>query len=161
MAGWCISHLTNFLWLRNEIGFILDVSLFVFFFLFCSISHVEMNVILHFIYGGTLDFPDKVDVGYMSTFIIVSLCLFCVFSVKSQKENSSCTINKTKMSSIMIITPKHTCRNSKNKAVEVILFIWQLLEKVGQIFLEYYIRTVKNRRMFYTKTIPSLPVPSF
>ncbi|NXL55918.1 BTBD8 protein, partial [Chordeiles acutipennis] len=30
-----------------------------------GISHVEMNVILHFIYGGILDFPDKVDVGYI------------------------------------------------------------------------------------------------
>ncbi|XP_050756630.1 BTB/POZ domain-containing protein 8 [Gymnogyps californianus] len=30
-----------------------------------GISHVEMNVILHFIYGGILDFPDKVDVGRM------------------------------------------------------------------------------------------------
>ncbi|KFZ53473.1 BTB/POZ domain-containing protein 8, partial [Podiceps cristatus] len=28
-----------------------------------GISHVEMNVILHFIYGGILDFPDKADVG--------------------------------------------------------------------------------------------------
>ncbi|NXN63624.1 BTBD8 protein, partial [Himantopus himantopus] len=30
-----------------------------------GISHVEMSVILHFIYGGILDFPDKVDVGYI------------------------------------------------------------------------------------------------
>ncbi|XP_029888728.1 BTB/POZ domain-containing protein 8 isoform X2 [Aquila chrysaetos chrysaetos] len=30
-----------------------------------SISHVEMSVILHFIYGGIMDFPDKVDVGRM------------------------------------------------------------------------------------------------
>ncbi|KFQ73650.1 BTB/POZ domain-containing protein 8, partial [Phoenicopterus ruber ruber] len=30
-----------------------------------GISHVEMSVILHFIYGGILDFPDKVDVGRM------------------------------------------------------------------------------------------------
>ncbi|NXX18944.1 BTBD8 protein, partial [Podargus strigoides] len=30
-----------------------------------GISHVEMSVILHFIYGGILDFPDKVDVGYV------------------------------------------------------------------------------------------------
>ncbi|XP_068808610.1 BTB/POZ domain-containing protein 8 isoform X3 [Struthio camelus] len=28
-----------------------------------GINHVEMSVILHFIYGGILDFPDKVDVG--------------------------------------------------------------------------------------------------
>lgn len=45
------------------------IYLAVFFFLFCSISHIEMSVILHFIYGGILDFPDKVDVGYMSSFI--------------------------------------------------------------------------------------------
>ncbi|KFM02496.1 BTB/POZ domain-containing protein 8, partial [Aptenodytes forsteri] len=30
-----------------------------------GISHVEMSVILHFIYGGILDFPDKHDVGRM------------------------------------------------------------------------------------------------
>ncbi|KFQ31692.1 BTB/POZ domain-containing protein 8, partial [Mesitornis unicolor] len=30
-----------------------------------GISHIEMSVILHFIYGGILDFPDKVDVGRM------------------------------------------------------------------------------------------------
>ncbi|OPJ77330.1 hypothetical protein AV530_007675 [Patagioenas fasciata monilis] len=30
-----------------------------------GISHAEMSVILHFIYGGILDFPDKVDVGRM------------------------------------------------------------------------------------------------
>ncbi|KFV90127.1 BTB/POZ domain-containing protein 8, partial [Eurypyga helias] len=30
-----------------------------------GISHVEMSVILHFIYGGIMDFPDKVDVGRM------------------------------------------------------------------------------------------------
>ncbi|KFQ53732.1 BTB/POZ domain-containing protein 8, partial [Nestor notabilis] len=30
-----------------------------------GISHVEMSVILYFIYGGILDFPDKVDVGRM------------------------------------------------------------------------------------------------
>ncbi|NWH61406.1 BTBD8 protein, partial [Geococcyx californianus] len=29
------------------------------------ISHEEMNVILHFIYGAILDFPDEVDVGRM------------------------------------------------------------------------------------------------
>ncbi|XP_065764884.1 BTB/POZ domain-containing protein 8 isoform X4 [Muntiacus reevesi] len=28
-----------------------------------SISHVEMNVMMHFIYGGTLDFPVKANVG--------------------------------------------------------------------------------------------------
>ncbi|XP_055258349.1 BTB/POZ domain-containing protein 8 isoform X3 [Moschus berezovskii] len=28
-----------------------------------SINHVEMNVMLHFIYGGTLDFPVKANVG--------------------------------------------------------------------------------------------------
>ncbi|XP_007468593.1 PREDICTED: BTB/POZ domain-containing protein 8 isoform X2 [Lipotes vexillifer] len=28
-----------------------------------GISHVEMNVLIHFIYGGTLDFPDKANVG--------------------------------------------------------------------------------------------------
>lgn len=86
-AGWCISLLSNFLWLKSVVGFILDMVLFVFsfsFFFFSSISHAEMSVILHFIYGGILDFPDKVDVGYMSTHIIFncSLCLFCIFSVK-------------------------------------------------------------------------------
>ncbi|NWV91943.1 BTBD8 protein, partial [Machaerirhynchus nigripectus] len=30
-----------------------------------GISHAEMSVILHFIYGAILDFPDKVDVGRM------------------------------------------------------------------------------------------------
>ncbi|XP_064928683.1 BTB/POZ domain-containing protein 8 isoform X5 [Columba livia] len=30
-----------------------------------GISHAEMSVILHFIYGGILDFPDQVDVGRM------------------------------------------------------------------------------------------------
>ncbi|NXY27443.1 BTBD8 protein, partial [Pomatorhinus ruficollis] len=30
-----------------------------------GISHAEMNVILHFIYGAILDFPDEVDVGYI------------------------------------------------------------------------------------------------
>ncbi|XP_061042298.1 BTB/POZ domain-containing protein 8 isoform X1 [Eubalaena glacialis] len=30
-----------------------------------GISHVEMNVLIHFIYGGTLDFPDKANVGYI------------------------------------------------------------------------------------------------
>ncbi|NXX94347.1 BTBD8 protein, partial [Centropus bengalensis] len=30
-----------------------------------GISHEEMNVILHFIYGAVLDFPDTVDVGYV------------------------------------------------------------------------------------------------
>ncbi|XP_069863748.1 BTB/POZ domain-containing protein 8 isoform X2 [Dipodomys merriami] len=28
-----------------------------------GISHVEMDVMMHFIYGGTLDFPDKANVG--------------------------------------------------------------------------------------------------
>ncbi|XP_073752409.1 BTB/POZ domain-containing protein 8 isoform X3 [Callorhinus ursinus] len=28
-----------------------------------SRNHVEMNVMMHFIYGGTLDFPDKANVG--------------------------------------------------------------------------------------------------
>ncbi|XP_008066466.1 BTB/POZ domain-containing protein 8 [Carlito syrichta] len=28
-----------------------------------GINHVEMNVMMHFIYGGTLDFPDKANVG--------------------------------------------------------------------------------------------------
>ncbi|KAM6167522.1 BTB/POZ domain-containing protein 8 [Erethizon dorsatum] len=28
-----------------------------------GINHVEMNVMMHFIYGGTLDFPDKTNVG--------------------------------------------------------------------------------------------------
>uniref|UniRef100_A0A8C3QC03 Uncharacterized protein n=1 Tax=Geospiza parvula TaxID=87175 RepID=A0A8C3QC03_GEOPR len=36
-----------------------------------GISHAEMNVVLHSIYGAILDFPDKVDVGYMSNFIIL------------------------------------------------------------------------------------------
>lgn len=107
-----------------------------------------MSVILHFIYGAIMDFPDKVDVGYMSTFIIFfncNLCLFCIFSVKSQKENPSYNINKTKMSNIIIITPKHTWGNSKNKAAEEILFIWQLLEKVCHPFLEYYMRRVEKQ----------------
>ncbi|XP_064004066.1 BTB/POZ domain-containing protein 8 isoform X2 [Pogoniulus pusillus] len=30
-----------------------------------GISHVEISVILHFIYGGILDFPNRVDVGRM------------------------------------------------------------------------------------------------
>ncbi|XP_066412141.1 BTB/POZ domain-containing protein 8-like [Molothrus aeneus] len=30
-----------------------------------GISHAEMNVVLHSIYGAILDFPDKVDVGHM------------------------------------------------------------------------------------------------
>ncbi|NXK66972.1 BTBD8 protein, partial [Sylvietta virens] len=30
-----------------------------------GISHAEMNVVLHFIYGAILDFPDEVDVGYI------------------------------------------------------------------------------------------------
>ncbi|NWQ67652.1 BTBD8 protein, partial [Neopipo cinnamomea] len=30
-----------------------------------GISHAEMSVILDFIYGAILDFPDKVDVGYI------------------------------------------------------------------------------------------------
>uniref|UniRef100_A0A669QWP5 BTB/POZ domain-containing protein 8 n=1 Tax=Phasianus colchicus TaxID=9054 RepID=A0A669QWP5_PHACC len=30
-----------------------------------GLSHTEMNVILHFIYGAILDFPDEVDVGRM------------------------------------------------------------------------------------------------
>uniref|UniRef100_A0A452R685 BTB/POZ domain-containing protein 8 n=1 Tax=Ursus americanus TaxID=9643 RepID=A0A452R685_URSAM len=30
-----------------------------------GINHVEMNVMMHFIYGGTLDFPDKANVGYI------------------------------------------------------------------------------------------------
>uniref|UniRef100_A0A8C5IDF3 BTB/POZ domain-containing protein 8 n=1 Tax=Junco hyemalis TaxID=40217 RepID=A0A8C5IDF3_JUNHY len=30
-----------------------------------GISHAEMNVVLHSIYGATLDFPDEVDVGHM------------------------------------------------------------------------------------------------
>lgn len=41
------------------------------------------------------------------------VCFFYIFSVKNQKENS------------------------KNKAIEEILFIWQLLEKVCQEVLEY------------------------
>ncbi|XP_063110270.1 BTB/POZ domain-containing protein 8 isoform X3 [Cavia porcellus] len=28
-----------------------------------GIKHIEMNVMMHFIYGGTLDFPDKTNVG--------------------------------------------------------------------------------------------------
>ncbi|XP_037682582.1 BTB/POZ domain-containing protein 8 isoform X2 [Choloepus didactylus] len=28
-----------------------------------GINHIEMNVMMHFIYGGTLDFPDKANVG--------------------------------------------------------------------------------------------------
>ncbi|KAF6344093.1 BTB domain containing 8 [Rhinolophus ferrumequinum] len=28
-----------------------------------GINHVEMNVMMHFIYGGTLDFPDKANIG--------------------------------------------------------------------------------------------------
>ncbi|XP_030134466.4 BTB/POZ domain-containing protein 8 [Taeniopygia guttata] len=30
-----------------------------------GISHAEMNVVLHFIYGAILDFPDEVDAGHM------------------------------------------------------------------------------------------------
>ncbi|XP_036056506.1 BTB/POZ domain-containing protein 8 isoform X2 [Onychomys torridus] len=30
-----------------------------------GITHVEMNVVMHFIYGGTLDFPDKANVGHI------------------------------------------------------------------------------------------------
>ncbi|XP_029416349.1 AP2-interacting clathrin-endocytosis protein isoform X2 [Nannospalax galili] len=30
-----------------------------------GINHVEMNVMMHFIYGGTLDFPDKANVGWI------------------------------------------------------------------------------------------------
>uniref|UniRef100_A0A2I2Y2T2 BTB/POZ domain-containing protein 8 n=1 Tax=Gorilla gorilla gorilla TaxID=9595 RepID=A0A2I2Y2T2_GORGO len=30
-----------------------------------NISHVELNVMMHFIYGGTLDIPDKTNVGYI------------------------------------------------------------------------------------------------
>ncbi|NXH39325.1 BTBD8 protein, partial [Dicaeum eximium] len=30
-----------------------------------GISHAEMNVVLHFIYGAILDFPDDIDVGHM------------------------------------------------------------------------------------------------
>lgn len=78
-------------------------------------------------------------------FFNCNLCLFCIFSVKSQKENPSYNINKTKMSNIIIITPKHTWGNSKNKAAEEILFIWQLLEKVCQPFLEYYMRRVEKQ----------------
>ncbi|XP_058159154.1 BTB/POZ domain-containing protein 8 isoform X2 [Dasypus novemcinctus] len=28
-----------------------------------GINHIEMNVMMHFIYGGTLDFPDKANIG--------------------------------------------------------------------------------------------------
>uniref|UniRef100_A0A8C3WER2 BTB/POZ domain-containing protein 8 n=1 Tax=Catagonus wagneri TaxID=51154 RepID=A0A8C3WER2_9CETA len=28
-----------------------------------GISHIEMNIMIHFIYGGTLDFPEKANVG--------------------------------------------------------------------------------------------------
>lgn len=34
----------------------------------CSITQGEMNVVMHFIYGGTLDFPDKANVGYVLLF---------------------------------------------------------------------------------------------
>ena len=37
-------------------------------FFFCSITHGEMNVMMHFIYGGTLDFPEKANVGYVLLF---------------------------------------------------------------------------------------------
>lgn len=30
-----------------------------------GITHVEMSVMMHFIYGGTLDFPEKANVGYV------------------------------------------------------------------------------------------------
>lgn len=38
------------------------------FLLFFSINHVEMNVMMHFIYGGILDFPDKANVGCVLLF---------------------------------------------------------------------------------------------
>lgn len=50
-----------------------------FFFLFCSISQVEITVILNFIYGGILDFPNKADAGYVSSYVIFNCksCLLC------------------------------------------------------------------------------------
>lgn len=67
-----------------------------------------MNVVLHSIYGAILDFPEEVDVGYMSDFLSFfnfSLCL------------SDCSIFSQKSKGRL-----------KKKAVEEILFIWQLLE---------------------------------
>lgn len=32
-----------------------------------------MNVMMHFIYGGTLDFPDKANVGYVLLLIILNI----------------------------------------------------------------------------------------
>lgn len=32
-----------------------------------------MNVMMHFIYGGTLDFPDKANVGYVLLLIILNV----------------------------------------------------------------------------------------
>lgn len=124
---------------------LLWACLYLYFFtLFCSISHAEMNVVLHSIYGAILDFPEEVDVGYMSDFLSFfnfSLCL------------SDCSI----FSQLKIKRKTQ----KKKKAVEEILFIWQLLEKVCQLVLEYSMRRVKNRMMFYTKTIPNWPVASF
>ncbi|NXR17798.1 BTBD8 protein, partial [Cinclus mexicanus] len=38
-----------------------------------GISHAEMNVVLHFIYGAILDFPDEVDVGYIRMLSIADM----------------------------------------------------------------------------------------
>ncbi|NXT68869.1 BTBD8 protein, partial [Chaetops frenatus] len=38
-----------------------------------GISHAEMNVVLHFIYGAILDFPEEVDVGYIRMLAIADM----------------------------------------------------------------------------------------
>lgn len=38
-----------------------------------------MNVMMHFIYGGTLDFPDKADVGYVLLVMIFSIKVLILF----------------------------------------------------------------------------------
>lgn len=57
------------------------------------------------------------------------------------------------MSNIMIITPNHTWGKSKNRVVEKILFIQQLLEKMGQRLLEYCEDSEKHEGVLYHNNV--------
>lgn len=43
-----------------------------------------MDIMMHFIYGGTLDFPDKANVGYVLLFnnFKYKVLIFCGFFVE-------------------------------------------------------------------------------
>lgn len=85
-----------------------------------------MTVILHFIYGGILDFPCKADPGYVSSHVIFNHRprLFCFLPIYIQIEgnitkpiNNMVTVPKIMIVALLIIFETLQKEKKRNRSV--------------------------------------------